>query len=392
MSQRRSFTRRDALLFAGLGVAATLLTPAKLFADPQSDLEAASAQLDSLGAALAEAMDNLNEKTYALDATNNKIGEVQEQIAETTDQLNKQRLVLSAAMKSAYKAGPQETLDFLLGASSPEDFVSRVYYMDRTSKQEADSINTVKALGDQLQAQQLELQAEQENLQAQVAEMKTTADGLQSQVAEAKAYYDSLDAEVKAQLAAQEAASANNNVAYAIETVTRETPSNSSESNDSSSSDSSSSSSSSSSSNSSSSSSSSSSSNSGGGSSYSGGGGGYPAAGGGVATAYACIGYPYVWGGASPASGFDCGGLVYYCFLGYRAGTAGTIGRAIRAAGNWHDSLDELNYGDIVFTRAGYEHVGIYIGGGRMIHAANESVGVIEGPVYACYGGGPFSG
>lgn len=391
MSQRQSFTRRDALLFAGLGVAATLLTPAKLFADPQSDLEAASAQLDSLGAALAEAMDNLNEKTYALDATNNKIGEVQEQIAETTDQLNKQRLVLSAAMKSAYKAGPQETLDFLLGASSPEDFVSRVYYMDRTSKQEADSINTVKTLGDQLQAQQLELQAEQENLQAQVAEMKTTADGLQSQVAEAKAYYDSLDAEVKAQLAAQEAASANNNVAYAIETVTRETPSNSSESNDSSSSTSSSSSSSSSSSNSSSSSSSSSS-NSGGGSYSGGGGGGYPAAGGGVATAYACIGYPYVWGGASPSTGFDCGGLVYYCFLGYRAGTAGTIGRAIRAAGNWHDSMDELNYGDIIFTRAGYEHVGIYIGGGRMIHAANESVGVIEGPVYACYGGGPFSG
>ena len=392
MSQRRSFTRRDALLFAGLGVATTLLTPARLFADPQSDLEAASAQLDSLGAALAEAMNNLDEKTYALDATNNKIGEVQEQIAETTEQLNQQRLILSAAMKSAYKAGPQETLDFLLGASSPEDFVSRVYYMDRTSKQEADSINQVKTLGDQLQAQQLELEAEQQNLQAQITEMKSTADELQSQVAEAKAYYDSLDAEVKAQLAAQEAAAANNNVAYAIETVTRETPSSSSDSsspsNDSSSS-------------------SSDSSNSGGGSSNtgggsgggsssdggnSGGGGGYPAAGGGMASAYACIGYPYVWGGASPSVGFDCGGLIYYCFLGYRAGTAGTIGRAIRAAGNWHDSLDELNYGDIVFTRPGYEHVGIYVGGGRMIHAANESVGVIEGPVYACYGGGPFSG
>lgn len=84
--------------------------------------------------------------------------------------------------------------------------------------------------------------------------------------------------------------------------------------------------------------------------------------------------------------------MIYYCFLGYRAGTAGTIGRAIRAAGNWHDSLDELNYGDIVFTRPGYEHVGIYIGGGRMIHAANESLGVCEGSVYAFYGGGPFSG
>lgn len=394
MSKRQSFTRRDALIFAGLGVAGVFLSPTKIFADPQSDLEAASAQLDSLGAALSQAMDDLNEKTYALDATNNKIGEVQEQIQETTNQLNQQRLALSSAMRSAYKAGPQETLDFLLGASSPEDFVSRVYYMDRTSKQESDSINQVKSLGDQLQAQQLELQSEQDNLQSQISEMKATADSLQNQVAEAKNYYDSLDAQVKEQLAAQEAASKNENVSYALETVTRDTPS-AAESNDdssshssedsASSSDTSNSTSSNSSSNSSSSSSSSTSSNSGGGKSY-------PAAGGAVATAYACIGYPYHWGGASPSTGFDCGGLVYYCFVGYRKGTAGTIGRNIRNAGNWKDSLSELNYGDIVFTRPGYEHVGIYIGNGRMIHAANESLGVVEGSVYAFYGGGPFSG
>ncbi len=92
MSQRRSNSTPS---FAGLGVAATLPGPQpSLSADPQSDLEAASAQLDPLLCSLAEAKDNLNEKTYAL-TTNNKNWWGSEQIAETTDQLNKQRLVLS---------------------------------------------------------------------------------------------------------------------------------------------------------------------------------------------------------------------------------------------------------------------------------------------------------
>jgi cell wall-associated NlpC family hydrolase len=110
-----------------------------------------------------------------------------------------------------------------------------------------------------------------------------------------------------------------------------------------------------------------------------------------VSSAYSCIGYPYIYGASSPSDGgFDCSGLVYYCFIGYRAGTAGTIGRAIKAAGVWKDSLDDLVSGDVVFTRSNYDHIGIYIGGGQMIHAPSPGRTVCVSSVYAFYGGGPF--
>ncbi len=48
--------------------------------------------------------------------------------------------ILAAAMRSSYKTGPQEALDFILGASSPDDFISRVYYMDRTNKKRIGNI------------------------------------------------------------------------------------------------------------------------------------------------------------------------------------------------------------------------------------------------------------
>ena len=77
-------------------------------------------------------------------------------------------------------------------------------------------------------------------------------------------------------------------------------------------------------------------------------------------------GIPYVWGGASPRSGFDCSGLVQYVFgkLGiplphYTVSQYGH-GRAV--------SRSSLRPGDLVFFY-GLGHVGIYAGGGKYIHA-----------------------
>jgi cell wall-associated NlpC family hydrolase len=77
-------------------------------------------------------------------------------------------------------------------------------------------------------------------------------------------------------------------------------------------------------------------------------------------------GIPYVWGGASPRSGFDCSGLVQYVYgkLGiplphYTVSQYGH-GRPV--------SRSSLRPGDLVFFyRLG--HVGIYAGGGKYIHA-----------------------
>lgn len=88
------------------------------------------------------------------------------------------------------------------------------------------------------------------------------------------------------------------------------------------------------------------------------------------------LGYPYVWGAESPKYGFDCSGLVYYVFekFGYKMK---------RVADDQMDqgtliSADQLLAGDLVFFGYGSysDHVGIYIGNGNFVHAANPRSGV----------------
>jgi cell wall-associated NlpC family hydrolase len=78
------------------------------------------------------------------------------------------------------------------------------------------------------------------------------------------------------------------------------------------------------------------------------------------------VGAPYRWGGASPASGFDCSGLVYWSYgrlgveLPHSSYALYGLGRAVPR------SL--MQPGDLLFF-SGLGHVGMYIGRGRMVHA-----------------------
>jgi cell wall-associated NlpC family hydrolase len=79
------------------------------------------------------------------------------------------------------------------------------------------------------------------------------------------------------------------------------------------------------------------------------------------------VGVPYRWGGASPSSGFDCSGLVYWAYehvgveLPHSSYALAGIGRPVK----------HLRPGDLLFFY-GYGHVGIYIGHGRMVHAPHS--------------------
>jgi len=90
------------------------------------------------------------------------------------------------------------------------------------------------------------------------------------------------------------------------------------------------------------------------------------------------VGYPYVWAGASPNVGFDCSGLVYYTYsqFGY---TLPRVANDQMSAGVHVDHSD-LQPGDILGFYSGSNyvgHVGIYIGGGRFVHASTSTTGVI---------------
>jgi cell wall-associated NlpC family hydrolase len=81
------------------------------------------------------------------------------------------------------------------------------------------------------------------------------------------------------------------------------------------------------------------------------------------------VGVPYRWGGSSPASGFDCSGLVHWTYgrLGIEVPHSSyalyDLGRRIRRS--------QLEPGDVLFF-SGLGHVGLYLGEGRMVHAPHS--------------------
>lgn len=86
----------------------------------------------------------------------------------------------------------------------------------------------------------------------------------------------------------------------------------------------------------------------------------------------------YSWGGRGPATGFDCSGLVSHVY-GQAAGlpvrgSAADLGQKARPI-----DRSRLQPGDLLFFNtlgARHSHVGIYVGGGRFVHASNPRTGV----------------
>lgn len=97
------------------------------------------------------------------------------------------------------------------------------------------------------------------------------------------------------------------------------------------------------------------------------------------------LGVHYSWGGTSPATGFDCSGFTRFVYahfgiaLPHYSGAQWDLGRPVSRAG--------LRPGDLVFF-SGLGHVGMYVGGGRFIHAPHTGTSVEIDSLSGSYGGG----
>ncbi|MGZ4438635.1 MAG: C40 family peptidase, partial [Nocardioidaceae bacterium] len=98
-----------------------------------------------------------------------------------------------------------------------------------------------------------------------------------------------------------------------------------------------------------------------------------------VAYAMAQVGKAYVYGAAGP-SAFDCSGLTMQAWSA--AGVSLPHSAAAQQGYGTPVSESQLQPGDLVFYYSPVSHVGMYIGGGKIVNAENPSVGVAIAPLH----------
>lgn len=96
-----------------------------------------------------------------------------------------------------------------------------------------------------------------------------------------------------------------------------------------------------------------------------------------IAEAEKYLGMPYVWGGSSPSTSFDCSGFVCWvinnCDNGWNVGR--TTANGLRGKCSYVSPAN-AQAGDLIFfektyNTVGASHVGIYVGNGMMIHCGD---------------------
>lgn len=101
------------------------------------------------------------------------------------------------------------------------------------------------------------------------------------------------------------------------------------------------------------------------------------------------LGTPYRWGGTTPEKGFDCSGLVKYAFGEIDDVELPRTSSAMARSGGKQVSRNQLQPGDLLFFRLRsrrIDHVAIYLGGDRFIHAPRRgkavSIDTLEKPFW----------
>lgn len=379
---RRTFATSAFSMLAILGTGALLGTPAyadysasaeteAALSDAQTRYENALAQIDYLNDQYFDAEAQYN---YILDQINDtqaQIDQLQADIEAKQAELSQAQDILYDRVAASYRAGNVALIDVLLQATDFDDFVSRLYYANKTSDADAEAIQAVKDIKASLEADQQALYEHQAQLEDLRAQQEAALDELSVRLAAAQDYAASLDSEVQALIAQRDAeiAAAAEAARIAAEQEAERQRQEQAAQGGSSSGDSGSS-------------SDSGDSGSGGsdaGGSSSGGTGVHDSSV--VSAAYSLIGTPY--------GTLDCSGLTSaaYGACGYSLYHQSGVQYSIVAGKGNLVGADGLVAGDLVFYARGGSiyHVGLYIGDGYIIDSI-PSGGVQVRTLYFCDG------
>ena len=336
--------------------AASIVAPTTAFATTAAEKQAVRNQLVGLQADLEAAADSYKQALdaqevaqAAMEAEQVKIDEANGKIADLQDKLG-------TRARSMYRSGSSSFLDFVMGATSFEEFTQNWDLLNKMNENDGQMVDETKTLREELQASKDEY-ARQEKIAAdKAAEAKVIQTEAEAKVAQATELVNSLDAEAQALLAEEQAAAARAAAEQAAaEEAARQaqqSPSNGGGSG-------------------------SGAGSGGGGSSYvppvynnggGGGGGGGSVGNYGSVVDYAMsrIGCPYVWAAEGPDA-FDCSGLVRWAYLQVGISLPHYTESLYACAKN-RVPVSEARPGDVLY-RPGHVGIAVSYGGSHYVHA-----------------------
>ena len=346
--------RTIAALAVATGLVVTFI-PSSSYADPQPTLAQVEARLNDLQNQAGAANEAALGAKVALAQGQLKLNQINARVKTGEAALAALRGSIGELASAAYRSGGlDQTLQLLL-SNNASDFLAQASVLDGLSRHQADVLRMQSTAAQRL-AQDKLAAAQQVGILQQLRDTATKEQAVVEQkVAAQQQLLNSLQAKLRAELAARQAAAraaaaAAAAAARAAYTATvsrsyaRSTPTYTSAYTS---------------------------------ATVSGGSGlGAQAA----AWALSQVGHSYVFGAAGP-SAFDCSGLTMAAYrsvgiyLPHFSGAQWGAGRQIPAS--------QLQPGDLVFYYSPSQHVGMYIGGGRIVEAANPGAGVVVSGLYS---------
>ncbi|MDI3419750.1 C40 family peptidase [Streptomyces luteolus] len=342
-------------------------------AEPKPSLEEVQKKVDDLYRQAGVATQKYNAAKERTDRQQGEVDGLLDQVAERTDKVNEARRELGSLAAAQYRNGGMSETAHLLLADDPQSMFDQRQLMSRLSDRQQRAVDDYESLQREATAERGKAQKSLESLTDSQADLKESKRAVQAKLSEARELLSKLTAEEKARLAAierrKEAEAKRKAEELARKQAEEERKRKAEEearqkeeeqgSGSGSGSDSGTG------------------SDSGSGSDA---GGSYAAkAQKVIAFAEAQIGKPYVWGATGPDS-YDCSGLTQDAWK-----TAGIslprttwdqvkVGTTVKTA--------DAEPGDLVFFYDDISHVGIYIGGGKMIHAPKPGANVRTESIY----------
>jgi cell wall-associated NlpC family hydrolase len=324
------------------------LLPQAAWADPAADIATVSARVDSLEHEAEQAAERWNDARLAATTAQRELDKVNALIKQREAAVAAAQKTVGAIAAATYQGGGLDSSLQLLLADHPDRFLNQASSLDAVARGQGEALIKAAAAKQQLANDRIAAEQQKQALDAAKASAAAEKSAVDSKLAEAERLLSSLKAEQRAALEAQQrraAAAAAAAAEAATERVTRVSRSERTASSKTSSSDSSAS------------------------ASVQVSGRASAA----VQAALSRVGKSYVYGATGPNS-FDCSGLTMWAWA--KAGVSLPHSSRAQYSGGRKISKSELRPGDLVFYYSPISHVGMYIGGGKIVHAANPRSGV----------------